>query len=127
MGCFVNDESPEEGESPNVLFVVQVGGLNEMVRANEPVEGGEWWSSVARVYWSGGTTVRNRHYHIMMLDCMSLYTAGRALTSGEYITVCSETLHHASLGINSSNRLHARYLALGALISYLPCMPTEMS
>ena len=47
MGSFENDECPVEREAPDVAFVVEVVGLDDVARADEPVEGWERGGDVA--------------------------------------------------------------------------------
>lgn len=47
MGGFEDDERPVEREAPDVAFVVEVVGLDDVARADEPVEGREGGSDVA--------------------------------------------------------------------------------
>ena len=47
MGSFKNDECPVEREAPDVAFVVEVVGLDDVARADEPVEGRERGGDVA--------------------------------------------------------------------------------
>ena len=47
MGGFEDDERPVEREAPDVAFVVEVVGLDDVARADEPVEGRERRGDVA--------------------------------------------------------------------------------
>ena len=47
MGSFEDDERPVEREAPDVAFVVEVVGLDDVAGADEPVEGRERGGNVA--------------------------------------------------------------------------------
>ena len=47
MGGFEDDERPVERKAPNVAFVVEVAGLDDFARTDEPVEGREGRGDVA--------------------------------------------------------------------------------
>ena len=47
MGGFEDDERPVEREAPDIAFVVEVVGFDDVARADEPVEGRERRSDVA--------------------------------------------------------------------------------
>ncbi len=47
MGGFEDDERPVEREAPDVAFVVEVVGFDDVAGADEPVEGRERGGDVA--------------------------------------------------------------------------------
>ena len=47
MGSFEDDKRPVEREAPDVAFMVEVAGLDDVARADEPVEGREGRGDVA--------------------------------------------------------------------------------
>ncbi len=59
MSGFVDKDRPEEREAPYIMFVIEVGGLDDIGRADEPVEGGKGWGGV--VWGSGVGGVRGGH------------------------------------------------------------------
>lgn len=59
MGSFEDDERPVEREAPDITFVVEVVGFDDVTRADEPVEGREGGGDV--VGGNGGCGIVGGH------------------------------------------------------------------
>ena len=80
MGGFEHDERPVEREAPDVAFVVEVVGLDDVARADEPVEGRERGRDVAG--GNGGCGIVGGHSIDVEETSDRLFVSGAILLIG---------------------------------------------
>ena len=68
MGGFEEDDGPEEGEFPDVFDAVEEDWLDDVGRADQPVEGREMGGAV--VGREGGCGVGGYECHDLACDCI---------------------------------------------------------